>query len=480
MRKTLDLLDDELRMLAVKLVEARNLGDPSVMTRMQEELSAATLGKSAAEEAQRAAEMAQGEVARLKPTLQLVEKKHQDLLEVDGRITKSRTRISELAEQLTKRQAVHDERLRLAQARQKELTEAADKRLLAEKEYDKIARLSLAVADAKRLTDLRGRLKRARTLREQIASKDALSRQGMSAPKLRKLEELMAEVADKTVRLEAKAPQVTVQLGPKAGDRVRFQGNIIDAPIKSPVLGPTRIEIDTIATVEVIPVSVPTDMQALSEARANLDKGLMKEGVASVTEARKRRAATEDVDAERRGLAAELSIIAPDKDGEDGVTVLERELVDAEANATGVTAGRPLPSPEELKVRRQKAEATRDEMRLQHRDREIALRAAQSDLGVEERHLASTRQELATAEANLRNDLETRPDDWRGGEIARLNAAVAQTRGEFTAAEENANSLRASVPSEEQRALIAARIQAIRRCHRRSSKDFTSNCARHR
>jgi DNA repair exonuclease SbcCD ATPase subunit len=462
-RRTLELLDADLRMLTAKLEEERKLGDRSVMMRMQAELAAASHEKTSAEEAQRAAEMAEGEVARLKPTLELADKKHQDLLEVDGRITKSRARATELTAQLTERQTVHDDKLKVAQDREEELTEAADRYLVAEKEYDTIARISLAAADANRLADLRVRLERARSLREQIASKVEVSRQGISAVRLRKIEELMGDVANRSARLEAKAPQVAVQLGPEAGHRVRFQGDVIEAPVKSAALGPIRIEVDGIATIEVTPVSVPADMQALTEARANLDKELRKEGVLSVAEARQRRAATEDIDAERRGLSAELSTIAPDEDGQDGVAVLERVVVAAEANVAVATAGDagPLPSAEELAARRQKAELRRDELRQEHRDREMALRAAQSDLAGEERRLAALRQELTTAEGSMRNDLETHPDVQRAEEIARLTTAVAEARREFAAAEEKANSLRAAVPSEEQRAVIAARIKRL-------------------
>ena len=118
-RRTLELLDADLRMLTAKLEEERKLGDRSVMVRMQAELAAASQEKTSAKEAQRAAEMAEGEVARLKPTLELADKKHQDLLEVDGRIAKSRARTTELTAQLTERQTAHDDKLRVAQGQKK-------------------------------------------------------------------------------------------------------------------------------------------------------------------------------------------------------------------------------------------------------------------------------------------------------------------------------------------------------------------------
>ncbi|HEY7244877.1 MAG TPA: AAA family ATPase [Xanthobacteraceae bacterium] len=465
-RATLAALDADLRMLAAKLEEKQKLDDPLAVAHMHADLATESQLQAAADAARHTAEAADAEVNRLRPTFELAEGKHRELLEIDARISSWRRQSAELAAALQDMQPDSDQGARTVEALRRELSDLADQLSAAASECDRISKLFQAAASARQVNEIRTRLDRARELQDGIAELSAaIAERGLSGPALQRIEESARILTTRKACLEAKAPRVVVQLGPEAGCRVRLQGNVIQRSINAAVLDPTRIEIENIASVEVVPVSASADVQALSDAQASLEAELRKARVSSVAEARQRRATTERMEDERRGLSAELSSIAPNADGQDGVAVLDRALHTARQNMAAACGEHPEAPVllEELGMRRQEAEARREECRRRRDEREMSLRSAQTEAAVHGARITAMRNELSRLEADLRGEIERYPDHRRGSELARLGAAMEQARRELAAAEDKAAQLRAAVPSEQERAAISARVIRRRR-----------------
>ena len=481
--KTLALLDADLTSLVDRMDERRRLDDPAALARLRADLDAAKQAVSTAERAQGEAQTAANDAARLQLAAEIAERKHRDLVDLDLRITGSRQRLAEIDGHIASTEAARAARAGKVQAAEAEDTDLASRLASINEVWGRTAKIFDAITDVARVDDLKAKLTRARAIRQSLAAITAtLSHQGVSAEAMRAVDACVRALNEKQAQVDAKAPHVSIHLTAQAGKRVRFRGEVLEASMAAPVTQPVHIDIEGIASIEVTPVAVPADMQAVETARKALQDALRAARANTIEEARERRTRTEDEEAERRGLTTELMLIAPEEKGGDGVATLEAELAGIENNLESMQNFLPgaLPTAAELNQRRADAEKMREACRLKCLQAHDVLFAARYELTAEDVRLSALRAQKNSDEGTLRDDLARAPDAQRPDQLAALSSAAVEARGAVMLSNMHAEKLRAALPSEAERAALharAVRLQGATEAQRteleRADRDIT-------
>lgn len=458
-------LDGDLQALQAKLSRQRELEDPGTSAAMRADLDRASQELAAAERTRSLLETALSEVTRHALALELAGKRERELAETDKRIAECRRLILELERQRTDLDAAYRGHAAAVADMERAAADADQARSASEAELDRLDRLAVAVANLSAIDDLESRLQRARAARDRLAvATAALKKDGLPLAQLRRIEAASAELETKRHQLEAKAPQVSIQLAPGAAHRVRLQGTPVETSHTLAATSPLKIEIENIASVLVTPVMREDDGAAVEAAQETLARELAKAGVASLGEARQRRARTEQLEDEQRAQSANLAAIAPAGKDEDGVAILERRLAAMRAPFAGF-AGDVLrcaaAEPEALAAKREHARCTRDDSRRRHGEVQTALATAKSELAGAEFRRTACRTRIAEEQAKLDRDMQAAPDSERAARLARLASETREAREAMHAAEERAAALRATLPSDEQRSALVARVKRL-------------------
>ena len=462
--RTLALLDADLKNLVERMDERRRLDDPAALARLRADLEAARQAVTEADRAQGEAQAADNEAARLQLAAEIAERKHRDLVEIDLRITGSRQRLADIDGQIATAESARAARANKVQEAEAEDADLAARLASINAAWGRTAKIFDAITDVARIDDIKAKLTRARAIRQSLAAIAAtLSHQGVSAEAMRAVDACARAFAEKQAQIDAKAPHVSIHLTTQAGKRVRFRGEVLEASMEAPVTEPVHIDIDGIASIEIAPVSVPADMQAVEAARKALQDALRAARADTIEDARERRTRTEDGEAERRGLTTELTLIAPEKTGGDGVAALEAELAAIESNLDSMKDYLPgaLPTATELNQRRADAEKMREACRLKCIQAHDVLVAARYELAAEDVRLSALRAQKKTDEVTLRDDLARAPDVQRPDQLAALSAEAVEARGAVMLANMHAEKLRAALPSEVERAALHARAMRL-------------------
>jgi DNA repair exonuclease SbcCD ATPase subunit len=464
-RATLTQLDANLQTLDGLLKRQRILEDPAALAEMRAQSEQATRELAAAQSAQALAQTAEAEAQRAALAWELAQRRAQEMGELDRRIAASRKRVEQLAGELAGFDEAQRAGARTVAEGETRLAETAAALDEAERTCDRLNRLAVAAASAAGVAELRSRLEEARKIRERLAVVAAtLSKDGLSAAQLRRIESLAGDLDIKHLQREAKAPQVAIALGPEASGRVRLQGDVIERSQQVAAVGPLQIDIAGIASIQIVPVAAPEDASAVEAAQETLARELRKTGTLSLADARERRVRTEELEDERRTLTANLDAKAPTTGGQDGIAALERRLAAALAPLDGLSEDDlrdVAQQPDRLAARRTQADVDRDECRKKQAQAQTALAAARSDHAAREFQRTACRNELASERAMLDRDLETAPDEQRPGMLDALVATAAEAQRAASDAQANAAALRAAVPSEEDRASLAARAKRL-------------------
>lgn len=470
-RATLAALESDRAALAARRRERASLADPEALRQMQADLARAQDEREAAARQEQAAHKAEAESANRELALERVAARHKRLVECDQRIAAARARIHDLAARIGEREATFLSQAAAVGAKEQALENLAACLDAAERAVDAARARETAAHDAERVADLRARLDQARTLRERLGLlRQALARVDVAPEALRRIEKASQDLDSARARRDAKAPQLAITLGPLGFGRVACEGAILAQSRAFPAVAPVRIEVEHVASIEITPAAAPDDAKLVEQARQAFERALQAAGARSLAEARERRAKAEDFATEQRGLGAELAAVAPaGAGGEDGVSVLEKTLAEAQANLAalareGDERGEDGAAGEGRAARlaqRLAAEEARDSLRRDHRAAQAALAVARNDLAAEKERLAAVRAERSAAQERLAEDLAAAPDAERADALTTLAAEAALARAAFEQAEAEARRLRAAVPSDEQRAALDARAKRL-------------------
>jgi DNA repair exonuclease SbcCD ATPase subunit len=468
LRSTLAALEADRTALAEKLRERETLADAATLAQMRTDRDAALAEREQTARAEQMAQQAATEQAQRELALDRAKKRHEELVGLDLRIAKTRERLATLERRCAEQSAACTAQATTLTAQEQALSTVAAEWAEAERAVEQARRRETAARDAERIGEISVRLARARELRDGIARvRQLITTVAVPVDAVKAIETAMQALDAARARQEAKAPRVTVRVGPAGAGLVTCAGEPVAATREIAAVGPLSVAVGDIATVEIVPVATTEDAGAVEAAREKLAKALREASVGSLAEAYERRAKADDLQTEGRGLAAELAATAPPAakgSKEDGIAVLERALAEAQAGLDGAgigAAGSALLDRDVLARERTAAEQVRDALRRRHADAQTAVLTARSEAAAETMRLTAVKVELGEAQSRLAEDLAVGPDEQRAERLVTLAAEAAQARAAFDAAAANATRLRAALPTPEQRSALDARVKRL-------------------
>ncbi|EJW10599.1 DNA double-strand break repair Rad50 ATPase [Rhodovulum sp. PH10] len=480
LQATMATLEADRAALAGLLRQREALSDTSALAAMRADLATAAAERDAAARADHAAQQAETEQAQRELTAERARKRHEELVGLDQRIARRREQIAALDRQLAEQTNVLDAQATVLSTKEQALANLAAKLSEAERAADRARRREASARDAEHVEELSVRLTKARRLRDDIARvKQAIERTTVPMEAVKAIETARRALEAAEARREAKAPRVIVRPRPAGAGKILCDGAPVTEGREVAATAPLLITVADLAEIEIKPAASPDDDAAVEIARENLAKALRTAGVASLAEAQECRAKAADLEAERRGLLAELSATAPAVGKEDGIAALERQLATAKAaldaltadtdrapdHASGDTPGETkkiaLPDRETLARERIAAEAACDLARHAHRTAQEMVSTAREQVAATRFMCKGTEAQIAEANRALRDGLVLCPDAERADRLTALAAAAGEARVLFEAAREKAAALRAAVPTAEVRAATEARVKRL-------------------
>lgn len=476
LQATMATLEADRTALAGLLRQRETLADTTMIAAMRADLATAAAERDAAARADHAAQQAETEQAQRELTAERARKRHEELVGLDQRIAKRREQIAALDRQLAEQTDVLDAQAKVLSTKEQALADLAEKLSEAERAADRARRREAAARDAEHVEGLSVRLAKARRLRDDIARvKQAIDRTTVPMEAVKAIEAARRTLEAAEARREAKAPRVIVRPRPAGAGKILCDGAPVTEGHEVAATASLLITVADLAEIEIKPAASPDDDAAVETAREAFAKALRAAGVASLAEAQERRAKAADLEAERRGLLAELSATAPAVGKEDGIAALERQLatataaLDALAADTSGQAGdtpgdvkkTPLPDRETLARERTAAEAACDLARRAHRAAQETVSTAREQIAATRFLCKGTEAQIAEGNRALRDDLVVCPDTERAERLTTLAAAAGEARVLFEAAREKAAALRAAVPTQDARAATEARVKRL-------------------
>ncbi|NVO13466.1 MAG: AAA family ATPase [Rhodoplanes sp.] len=468
LRSTLAALEADRTALAGKLRERETLADAAALAQMRTDRDAAVAEREQTAKAEQATQRAETEQAQRELGLDRARKRHEELVGLDQRIGKTREKIAALTRRLAEQNAACAAQAAALAAQEQVLGALAARWAEAERAVDQARRRETAARDAERVVEISTRLARARELREGIARiRQVITTLAVPVETIKAIEAAMQALDAARARQEAKAPRVTVRVGPAGAGLVTCAGEPIDGLREIAAVGPLTVAVGDIATVEIVPVATSEDAGAVEAAREKLAKALREAGVGSLAEAYERRAKADDLQTEGRGLVAELAATAPPAakgSKEDGIAGLERALAEAQAGLDGAGIGAAGSAPLDRDVlarERTASEQARDALHREHADAQSAVHVARSEDAAEKFRQQALQIEIGEAQSRLAEDLAVCPDAGRDERLVALAAEAAQARAAFDAAAACATQLRAALPTPEQRSALDARVKRL-------------------
>lgn len=139
----------------------------------------------------------------------------------------------------------------------------------------------------------------------------ALTNNRVTAAVLTSLDDVEREVAILTARLEAAAPEVTIELGAAGAGKVSIGEAALAVNSVHAAIDPLTIRVGELATITVTPPKTASaaDQKKRQDAQRRLSKLIEDAGVASASDLRAARARREALEAEALGLRAELNML---------------------------------------------------------------------------------------------------------------------------------------------------------------------------
>lgn len=431
--QTLDQQIDELQRMRA---ERERLADPGERKRLQQasEEAQAKLekGRKAAAELKEfelAEQLADGkskardiELTRLRECAERIATSRKRQVEIEGELAELETSQTAQSEGIAKQQrdreglrAQADE----AERKANQLERLADARRRAD-ERDTIRQRLDAIEDL-----LRRGTENERALRANPASEAAYQAWQSS--------EHQAAVCKS--KLEAAAPQVSIELGQAADGQVTIDGNAVAADRQLPAIAPVTIRAGELATIIVRPQGdrIEQDREDLRQAESAVRAALDEIGAVDAAQALQMRSERRRLEDDRREVESELKARGvPQGSAAKVVEKLKVEVAEIDQIVEAAVQGREgaaLPSAAQITTERAAVREELDELRRRRDQLDEATKADSEALSSIRENLAARKADLDTLRMRLQEDLATLPES--DGE-ARIVAAQ-QARDEALA-----------------------------------------------
>src|SRR5205814_3640232 len=241
-----------------------------------------------------------------------------------------------------------------------------------------------------------------------IKNAAGLSGNCATAAVLGSLDETERELSVLIARLEASAPEISVELGEAGAGQVSIGTTLVTDSIVRPVLDPLTIQIGDVATVTVSPAAAANsaDKKKRLQLQTRLHKVLENTGVGTAAELRAARARRQGLEIEAAGLEAEIGALGIR--GTSPALAIERiksEIGNLEALvAEALTQAKldVLPTAEEIAFRQDGLRQKREEGRTKRQALDGTIEAQNAILS----DLADTRGRLSGTLIEIQNRLD--------------------------------------------------------------------------
>ena len=468
--RRLAVLELQLVDLAAKRNERDRLGDPSLLAKMEGDLSTARKDLKVGEAA--ALLLSQFEVAEQhsKAVLDRFEKALSALEERRTRIEMNRKRSVELAEAL----APIDEQEKNARAAIQAARDGiGELRTQAEKEGElelSLHRLSACVTRAAGRLSLVRQWQNLEELEERFVKNEAaLSGNRATALVIKSLDKTERELSVLIARLQASSPEVAVELKEGGRGRVLIEDTALTSSVVRIAVDPLVIRVGDLASVTVSAPAVANegDLKKRSTLQAQLAKLLKEAGAASADELRASHAKRRELEAEASGLQAE--IVAMGIDGTSVALAINRikteieeidvlvseELLRAEAES--------LPTAEEVELHQRGLRLRREDAKRKRQAFDGTLDAQNkilADLSGTRGRLDGMLTEVTKA---LTSDLAILPDSSRIQMIEEARAGVVVAREDYGTKAAALEEQRRKAPPQEEMERRGIRVERLER-----------------
>lgn len=468
--RRLALLESQLVELAAKRNDRDRQGDPALLAKMEADQSAAKNDLKSGEAA--AALLFQFEAAEQhsKVVLDHAEKALSDLEERGARIETNRKRSAELAEALTP----IDEQEKKARAAIKSARDEIDElntQAVKESELElSLQRLSACVTRAAGRSSLVRQQQALEELENRFVKNEAaLAGNRATAIVIKSLDKAERELSVLTARLQASAPEVSVELKEGGAGKVLIGDAVLTDSVVRVAVDPLTIQIGDLAnvTISAPPAANEGDLRKRSQLQAQLAKLLRDVGAANANELRATYAKRQELEAEASGLQAEIASMGIDGTSvtlaiqrirteiEEIDTLVSDELLRAETDS--------LPTAEEAELRQSDLRIKRDDARRRRQALDGALDAQNKVLA----DLSGTRGRLDGALVEvmkvLSGDLAVLPDSNRTQIVDEAKVGVHGAREDYRTKAAAMEEQRQKAPSQEEVERRRIRVDRLER-----------------
>jgi len=466
--RRLSVLDAQLVDLAAKQSERGRLGDPALLAETTGDLAAAQQELKAGEAV--AALLSQFEAAeqRSRANLDRAERHLADLEERRTRIDGDRERSGQICKALDPLGEQEKTARGVARDARDEIAELDAQAETGDEQERGLQRLATAVARATARPSLIGRQQALEELERRIIKNAAgLSGNCATAAMLGALDETGRELSVLIARLEASAPEISVELGEAGAGQVSIGATRLAESIVRPVLDPLTIRIGDLATVTVSPPAAgnAADQKKRLQLQTRLYKVLEDAGAATATELRAARARRQGFEAEAAGLETEIGAL-----GIRGTSLaLAIERIKSEIEEVDALVGEALtqakldvlPTAEDVAFRQDGLRQQREDGRSKRQVLDGAIEAQNgilSDLADARGRLSGT---LIEIQNRLDRDLAILPDADRTRLTADAEAAVADVHDDRRIKAAALEEQRLRAPSQEDLGRFRIRVDRL-------------------
>jgi DNA repair exonuclease SbcCD ATPase subunit len=466
--RRLSILDTQLVDLATKQCERSRLGDPALLAETMGDLATAQQDLKAGEAAATLLSQFEAAEQRSRANLDRAERQLSDLEERRARIDGDRERSAQIREAL---HPIGEQEKAARGVVRRARDEIADVNAQAEKGDEQergLQCLATAVARATARPSLISRQQALEELERRIIKNEAgLSGNCATAAALRSLDETERELSVLIARLEASAPEISVELGTAGAGQVSIGTTLLTDSFVRPVLDPLTIQIGDLAIVTVSPPAAANaaDQKKRLQLQTRLHKVLEDAGAATAAELRAARARRQGLEAEAAGLEAEIGALGIR--GTSPTLAIERiksEIGEIDALvAEALTQAKldVLPTAEEVALRQDGLRQKREEGRRKRQALDGTIEAQNAILS----DLADTRGRLSGTLMEIQNrldgDLAILPDADRSPLTADAETAVADTRDDHRVKAVALEEQRLKAPPQEQLERFRIRIDRL-------------------
>lgn len=430
-RTKLNALEQQFTELLQLRERHRDLTDPAIAHQLANELVEAKESLDAARLSAQEIRRLEAEESSARRALDAVAQRLKQHRDITARIDAGRNTEKVLTDSLPEQQAREREVRATLQQSQEHLAETETQARSLATQEQVLGKLSNAVIRATTKDDLTRRLQVLERAAKDLTQINAELAQIAVKPKnIDELDELERKIASLDAQLSAAATQLTVEISPAGKGLVRIGTLEPKGTHSAAILAPTRIAVGDLAVITVTPAphTRHDERRALDDERASLLTSL---GVGGAAEARAMLSKRRELEANRKGVLAELKTLGVADDPSPVVAETKKALAEIDAAieaALSDTQRAQLPSMKDIEAAKLELEQKRIQLDARRANIEQTRDQQQEALGDARDKRSGTESQLQLVRKTIQNDTALCPDSERDTrEAARI--------GEVTAAE---------------------------------------------